>query len=39
MTEISDPESTLRSEVTWAWFGTDEEIIDCLDFEWVRLQP
>ena len=39
MTEISDPESTLRSEVTWAWFGTDEEIIDYLDFEWVRLQP
>ncbi|NBS98731.1 MAG: hypothetical protein EBT08_21685 [Betaproteobacteria bacterium] len=34
-----DPESTLRSEVTWAWFGTDEEIIDYLDFDWVRLQP
>jgi hypothetical protein len=25
--------------VTWAWFGTEKEIIDYLDFEWVRLQP
>jgi len=34
-----DPESTLRREVTWAWFGTDQEIIGYLDFEWVRLEP
>ena len=39
MSEINNPGGILGSEVTWAWFGTDQDTIENLDFEWVKLHP